>query len=189
MRKQKFKKNTKQGTLKKIHHGVDLVKTLVPVFLCLFLLGGCTPPPPSPEFEFTAFMETEDEDFSCEIFSSEFEPIEVKTVTPEVISGMTAKAGNSLVSVNFGGTVKSSDKFPEIKDFSCSRAALILDSLRRAELQLMAEEEGRFAYKAETELGELTLVTDNKGHILAFRQENSGFTLRLCHQDKENSEP
>lgn len=134
-------------------------------------------------------METESGDFSCELICSKSEPIEVKTVTPEFISGMTAKAGNSLVNVSFGGTEKSSDKFPGIKEFSCSRAALILDCLRRAELQLSAMDEGRIAYTAETELGKLTLVTDTAGNILAFRQENSGFTLRLGRRYKGNTEP
>ena len=165
------------------------MKLLVPVFLCLFLLCGCSSPPPAPDYSFSAFMEMEDGDFSCEVICSDSEPIEVRTVTPEVLLGMTAKAGNSLVSVSFGGTVKSSDKFPEIRDLSCSRAALILDSLRRAELQLTGKDEGRFAYSAETELGNLTLVTDNEGNILAFRQENSGFTLRLAHRHTQRTEP
>ena len=165
------------------------MKTLVPVFLCLFLLCSCNTAPPPPVFDFTALMESEDGKYSCEINCNKTDVIEVKTVTPEVLSGMTAKAGNSLVSVSFGGTVKSSDKFPEIRNFSCSKSALILDSLRRAELQLKAKDDSRLAYTAQTELGELTLVTDTKGNILAFRQENSGFTLRLCHQDRENPEP
>ena len=164
------------------------MKTFIPVFLCLFLLCSCNTAPPPPVFDFSAPMESEDGKFSCEINCSKTDVIEVKTVTPEVLSGMTAKAGNSLVSVSFGGTVKSSDKFPKIKDFSCAKTALILDSLRRAELQLNSKDDSRFAYTAETELGKLTLVTDTKGNILAFRQENSGFTLRLCHQDIGNPE-
>ena len=164
------------------------MKTFIPVFLCLFLLCSCNTAPPPPVFDFSAPMESEDGKFSCEINCSKTDVIEVKTVTPEVLSGMTAKAGNSLVSVSFGGTVKSSDKFPKIKDFSCAKTALILDSLRRAALQLNSKDDSRFAYTAETELGKLTLVTDTKGNILAFRQENSGFTLRLCHQDIGNPE-
>ncbi len=163
-------------------------KLIVPVFLCLFFLSGCGKVRPEPpKFDFTATCEADG--FSGEIISYSNKPIEVKTVTPEALSGMTAKAGNSIVLVSFSNIEKSSEDFPSIRNFSCSKAALILDVLRSAELNLSAIDEEQVAYTAETSLGELSLVTDMMGNILAIRQENSGFTVRLCHQDSRNTEP
>lgn len=164
------------------------MKKLIPAFLCLFLFSGCGEAAPEPpKFDFTATCEAED--FTGEVISGSSEPIEVKTVTPEALSGMTAKAGNSVVVVSFMGTAKSSEAFPAVRDFNCSRAALMLDTLRSTQLVLSGREGDKITYSAETYLGELTLVTDIQGNILTVSQEKDGFTLRLCHQDNQSTQP
>ena len=100
---------------------------------------------------------------------------------PEALKGMVITEEGGIISTEFSGITKTSDKFPQILDFGGSKILLLLRELENTPMNLTSVTEGKAMYSASTSQGDFTVIAESSGRVTYIKNETTGFTVKFTY--------